>query len=256
MATIEVKERTVHYREWGSGDSVLLMLHGWPADSTHYAKIGPMLAKEGFRVIVPDFPGWGQTPEPPSAWTVSDYRDWVHDFVTALDLKKYNLFGHSFGGRVSIKYAINYATEIDKLILCAAAGIKPDPFTTKRRALKLSATIGKQLFRLPILNKLESAAKRLLYRTAGSTDYLKAEGVMKETIVNVLEEDLTPLLPQVHLKTLLLWGSDDGATPLSDAKKMNKLIPDSELKVFQNQKHNLPKNAPEITSHELIHFLR
>lgn len=255
MATVTVQDRSAHYREWGSGETTLLMLHGWPADSTHYQQLGPLLAKSGLRVIVPDLPGWGNTPEPPEPWTVSDYRDWVHDFAKTLDLKQFYLFGHSFGGRISIKYTINYAPDLQGLILCAAAGIKPDAYTLKRRGIKTIAKVGKATMQLPGLSKLAPFAKKVLYKLAGSNDYLKAEGVMKKTIVNVLEEDLKPLLPQIHHKTLLLWGSDDGATPISDANTMNELIKDSQLIVFPGAKHNLPKNLPEEVSKEVSSFI-
>lgn len=255
MAITTLNNKSVHYREWGSGDNNLVMLHGWPADSTHYSELGPLLAKQGFHVYVPDFPGWGQTPKPDNPWTVSEYRDWVHAFVSSLGLTSYHLFGHSFGGRVSIKYAIKYATELKTITLCAAAGIKPDPYTAKRRTLKTVASAGKALFKIPLLNRFESFAKKVLYKAAGSNDYLKAEGVMKETIVKVLEEDLSPLLPQVHPRTLILWGSEDGATPLSDAEKMHKLIKNSKLKILKGERHNLPKNAPEKVADELADFL-
>ncbi len=256
MASITVQDRVAHYREWGSGNTIIIMLHGWPADSTHYQELGPLLAKQGLRIIVPDLPGWGNTPKPPKAWTVSDYRDWVHDFTQALEIKQFTLFGHSFGGRVSIKYTIKYAPDLNNLILCASAGVKPDAYTVKRRVLKTSAKIGKKFFDLPLISKLEEPAKKILYKVAGSTDYLKADGVMKETIINVLDEDLQPLLPQIHHKTLLLWGSDDGATPLSDGKKMHKLIKESELKVFEGARHNLVKNNPELVAKAIMEFVK
>lgn len=245
MATVEVHNQTVHYREWGSGETTLLMLHGWPADSTHYKELGPLLAKKNLRVIVPDLPGWGNTPVPPQAWTVSDYRDWVHDFIKSLGIEQFILFGHSFGGRVSIKYAIKYPYDLKGLVLCASAGIKPDHLTLKRRILKLTASLGKKAFALPGVKQLAPAARRVLYKAAGSNDYLKAEGVMKDTIVKVLEEDLSPLLNQIQMRTLLVWGTEDGATPYADAQKMHDLISKSELITFEGERHNLPKNAPE-----------
>jgi pimeloyl-ACP methyl ester carboxylesterase len=250
-----VRQRKAHYREWGSGEKVLLLLHGWPADSSDYAELGPLLAKSGYRVIVPDLPGWGNTPPPEKPWTVSDYRDWVHDFSQQLNLNKFTLFGHSFGGRVAIKYAVKHAYQISELILCASAGIKPDPHTLRRKTLGSLASLGGKLFRLPVLNNLAPYARKILYRAAGTNDYLNADGIMKDTIVRVLEEDLTPLLPQIHLRTLLVWGSEDGATPLSDAKKMHDLINGSKLVVHEGERHNLPKNAPELVVKSLIEFL-
>src|SRR3989338_6126457 len=143
MPNVSVKGQNVHYREWGNGNITLFLLHGWPADSSDYSRLGQLLAQSGYRVIVPDFPGWGKTPPPVSPWTVSDFRDWFHQFHEELQVKKFVLFGHSFGGRVAIKYAIKYPYEVQALILCATAGIRPDPNTLKRRALKLTAALGK-----------------------------------------------------------------------------------------------------------------
>ncbi len=255
MATVKVRDISAHYREWGTGKTVLLMLHGWPADSSHYKDLGPLLAKHDLRVIVPDLPGWGNTPAPEEAWTVSDYMKWVYDFKEALGLEQVILFGHSFGGRVSIKYAIKHPYDLKGLILCAAAGIKPDHLTLKRRILKLTATVGKKAFALPGVKQLAPTARKVLYKAAGSNDYLKADGVMKETIVKVLEEDLSPLLSQIQVKTLLLWGSEDGATPLSDGQKMHEHIAKSELIVFDGERHNLPKNAFVLVEKEIAKYL-
>lgn len=256
MPKISINDRTVHYREWGSGTQVIVILHGWPADSTHYQELGPALAKYGYRIIVPDFPGWGNTPAPEKSWSVSDYRDWVYEFVHALGLTQFHLFGHSFGGRVAIKYAIKYPYDVKKLLLCSSAGIKTDAFTFKRRILKSSATIGKAVFSLPLINRLENIAKKALYRAAGSNDYLNVDGVMKETMVKVVEEDLSPFLPQIHLKTLLLWGTEDGATPIKDAREMQSKIQDSELRTFEGVRHNLPKLIPAKLADAINTFLQ
>lgn len=256
MATATVKNKPAHYKEWGDGQTVIVMLHGWGADSGHYEKIGPLLAGSGFRVIVPDMPGWGSTPPPETAWTVSDYRDWVNEFAQSIGLTEFVLFGHSFGGRVAIKYSIKYPYEVKSLILCAAAGIKPDPSTLRRKILKTTATLGKKAFSLPGVNKLAPAARKVLYRAAKTKDYNEAEGVMKETIVKVLEEDLSALLPQISHKTLILWGTDDGATPLADAQKISRLIKNAKLVTFEGVKHNIPKLIPDKAAEEISRFLK
>lgn len=256
MPTIQVNNQQVSYKKWGSGDTTLLMLHGWPADSSHYEKIGQILSQnKSLTIIVPDLPGWGQTEAPLEAWTVSDYRDWTNDFISALGLKDIFLFGHSFGGRIAIKYCIQHPYKVKGLILCAAAGVKPDPTTAKRTVLLGLAKAGKILFSAPGISQLAPYAKRFLYKLAGSQDYNKASGVMKETIVKVLDEDLTALLPQLTNKTLLVWGTDDGATPLADGQLMNKLIPNSNLKIIDGQRHNLPKNAPKETAKHVLEFI-
>lgn len=254
MPTIAIQGQHVHYREWGSGSRVLLMLHGWPAQSSDYAELAPKLAQAGWRVIVPDLPGWGETPPPQKAWGVTDYMRWVQAFVEALKLPPFVLFGHSFGGRVSIKYVLQYPYQVRGLILCAAAGIRPNPYTIKRRMLKGTAVVGNAFFSIPGLRVLAPFARKLLYRAAGSYDYMRAQGVMKETIVKVLAEDLSPLLAEIRHETLLLWGSDDTATPLAHAQEMAKHIPHATLHVFEGAKHNLPKLIPGPLAEQILAF--
>lgn len=256
MPTLTLQNKPVHYREWGAGSDYMVILHGWGADSSHYEALGPLLANGGLHVIVPDLPGWGQTPAPETSWSVSDYRKWVAEFLQALAIKEFVLFGHSFGGRVAIKYTVEHPYQLRALILCAAAGIKPTTQSTKRKILAAAAKIGKPVFRAPILRSVAPFAKKFLYHLAGSYDYLKAHGTMKTTMTHVVQEDLAPFLPQVKRPTLLLWGNEDRSTPLSDAKLMASRIPRAKLEVFEGQPHNLPKRIPEKLAASILNFVR
>ena len=255
MPSIKIKDIDTNYREWGDSEITILMLHGWGADSTHYSELGPELAKAGYRVIVPDLPGFGLTNPPTRAWSISDYRKWLKDFTEELKLKQFILFGHSFGGRIAIKYSINYPYQLKGLILCGSAGIKPNPTTLKRKILELTAVVGKKAFSLPGINKLAPTARKVLYKLAGAEDYNRAEGVMKETIVKALEEDLTPLLNQIAIPTFILWGSEDDATPVADGEQMHQMIVRSEFVVLEGERHNLPKRAPKKTADEISKFV-
>ena len=72
---------------------------------------------------------------------------------------------------------------------------------------------------------------------AGSEDYRQASPVMKKTMVNLLNEDMRPLMPEIKAPTLLIWGEGDTATPLSDGQQMEKLIPGSGLAVLKPAGH-------------------
>ena len=69
-----------------------------------------------------------------------------------------------------------------------------------------------------------------------SEDY-KAAGAMRPTLVRLVNEDITELLPSVRASTLLVWGDHDDATPLSDGQTMERLIPDAGLVVFEGAGH-------------------
>ena len=71
----------------------------------------------------------------------------------------------------------------------------------------------------------------------GSADYKNASPVMRQTMVRALNEDLTPLLSGIRVPTLLIWGENDTATPLSDGQRMEKSIPDAGLVVLKGAGH-------------------
>ena len=71
----------------------------------------------------------------------------------------------------------------------------------------------------------------------GSADYNNASETMKKTLVLAVNEDLTHCLPKVTAPTLLFWGDADDATPLADAKRMEREIPDAGLVVVRGGSH-------------------
>ncbi|MDE6555887.1 MAG: alpha/beta hydrolase, partial [Duncaniella sp.] len=113
-------------------------------------------------------------------------------------------------------------------ILVDAAGIKPRrSFGYYRKVYTFKAM--KRLMYL--VYGREEAERRLDRRRAkaGSSDYAQASPMMRRILSKVVNEDLTSELPKIKAPTLLIWGENDTATPLSDAKKMERLIPDAGL---------------------------
>lgn len=92
---------------------------------------------------------------------------------------------------------------------------------------------------MPILIGHQTAQRYLdRYRQkVGSSDYKNLSGTMRGTFIKVVNEDLKKFMPSIQAPTLLIWGELDTATPLKDAKIMNKLIPDSGLVVLKGCGH-------------------
>ena len=90
----------------------------------------------------------------------------------------------------------------------------------------------------------------------GSADYNSATPIMRQTLVKVVNEDLTKLLPNIKASSLLIWGTNDTATPLSDGEKMEKLIPDAGLVKVQGAGHYSFLEAPELVSRVVKSFLK
>lgn len=210
------------YNDEGEGKCVLL-LHGWGANKESLNPVFNSL-KTTFRVICPDLPGFGESDEPETPWSAKDYADFLKDFIKVLDIEPFAALGHSNGGRILIKASDNFSPE--KLILMDSAGIKKKHgpiYYTKVYSYKL----GKKILKLPLLNK--TGLYESFVKNAGSDDYKNSSPVMRATMSKLLSEDLTHMLPGIKSETLLIWGTLDTATPISDGRKMEKLIKGSGL---------------------------
>lgn len=222
----------LHAEVSGSGAPLLLM-HGWGCDHTTVRSIAATAALTN-RVYNIDFPGFGASPEPDEVWGVEEYTALVEAFARQEGLERPVLVGHSFGGRVAILMASR--TPVSKVVLVDAAGIKP------RRSLAYyykvySFKAAKRLANL-LLGK-ERAAKRIEAMRArrGSSDYSQASPKMRAIMSKVVNQDLTDRLSLIKAPTLLIWGENDTATPVADARKMAKLIPDAGLVSFTGCGH-------------------
>lgn len=204
-------------------ETAVVMLHGWASNSELFRNSAVPLSSK-YYVLAPDMPGNGVTPEPPHAWFVDDYVDHIIHFIVHFGIKKVILLGHSFGGRVIIKMANreDLPFEIEKIILVDSAGIRPEKSDEQKMKESVIKFGKKLLSKTPsLLDKMQSMV--------GSADYRAASPLMRQVLVNTVNEDLTPLLPGITQETLLIWGTLDTATPISDAEKMEKLIPNAGL---------------------------
>lgn len=229
---IELEGLPVRMEVTGEGRPLILM-HGWGCDHTTVRSIAATAAQT-HTVYNIDFPGFGGSQEPAKVWGVELYTRLIEDLVRKEGLERPVLIGHSFGGRVSILYASR--NEVDKVVLVDAAGIKP------KRSLKYylkvySFKAGKRFWEL-LLGK-ENAQERVdrMRTKRGSSDYAGASPMMRRILSKVVNEDLTDRLPLISAPTLLIWGENDTATPIADAKKMSRLIPGSGLVSFPGCGH-------------------
>ncbi len=230
-----VKGLNINYIEQGQGDLVLL-LHGWGSNIKLFEATADLLSK-GYKVIAMDMPGFGESQEPAEPWNVDDYVDFVLEFLKDYEFDKITLLGHSFGGRVIIKLAArDLDFKIEKAILVDAAGVKPKKTLKQKIKLRIYK-MTKWVFSMKIVRKLFPDALENLRKKNGSADYNSATPVMRQTLVRVVNEDLTHLMPKLICPVLLIWGTADDATPLSDAKLMEKLMPEAGLVTFEGAGH-------------------
>ena len=226
------KNIKVNINVQGEGTPILL-LHGWGCSNEIFRDIQQTLS-QSYTTYNFDFPGFGASDEPETVWGTEEYTAMVEQFVADNNIKSPALVGHSFGGRISIIYASR--NDVSRVVLVDAAGIKPKrPFKYYWKVYTFKTLKWLCNTFLPKDKAQTIIDKRR--KGAGSSDYSNASPMMRAILSKVVNEDLTHLLPKIKAPTLLFWGNMDTATPISDAKTMERLIPDAGLVVAHGTGH-------------------
>ena len=250
---------TMHYTVTGEGPATILLMHGWGCSTATVESLRAVSERCGYRVITVDFPGHGLSTDPPerldgTPWGVDDYTKLMEQLLRheSVDSKMLTLIGHSFGGRVAILFASR--NDVDSVILVDSAGVKPRrSFSYYRRVYTFKAI--KWLVNIFLGKKRGTEVVEHMRSKRGSADYNQASPMMHRVLSKVVNEDLTGVMPLIKAPTLLMWGENDTATPLSDAEVMKRLIPDAGLVTFTGCGHYSFLDNPRAFMSVLTNFL-
>lgn len=248
---IDAPAGRIRYHEAGEGPVIILLHGGGPGAygfSNYRLNMDP-LAAMGFRVIVPDMPGYGETAGrsfenglfAPGATAVLDILD-------HLGLEKESLVGNSMGGGIALRLALDHPGRVDKMILMGPGGSLPatSTFPTEGLLRMINFYEGEG----PTLEKLDRVIDLLVHDRSSITPELVAERLKTATLPETLANP--PLRGQAHHpanelwradidklehKTLLIWGQEDRVLPLDMAFILLKRIPNADLHVFSKCGH-------------------
>jgi len=224
---------------------VLLFLHGWRSEGKVWQEIMEKLPEYNRYAL--DLPGFGSS-QVPQTFTLQNYAEIIDEFIKKLNLKRVILIGHSFGGRVAIKLAAQAPAYLEKIVLVDSAGVRAG---SAIKTLKMAiAKIAKPFFSLPFLNPV----RRKIYFALGSEDYI-ATPQLRQTFLNIINEDLTQLLPKINQPALLVWGKNDKDTPLTQARIMEQKVPGSQLVILLGAGHFSFLDKQEEFVNELKKFI-
>ena len=214
----------VNYLDYGNKDGkAIVLLHGWGQNLQMMTILGEPFKKE-YRIIAIDFPGFGKSDEPAMVMDVGDYTIIVEELLKKLNVKEPVLVGHSFGGRVSVKFASR--NKVSKVILLSPALRSHDKKGLKTKVLK-------SLKKVPGIKNLESWAKDHV----GSRDYKAASPVMKQVLVKTVNEDLSEAAKKIKAPVILIYGDQDAEVPEEDTLLYESLIPDCGLIKYDGCTH-------------------
>lgn len=218
----------INYEESGSeksGES-LVLLHGWKNDLEIWQSITPFLIN--YHVIKLDLPGFGKSDFMPEAWNVSDYAKFLNNFFEKLGISKTTLIGHSFGGRIAVKFGVLYPNKASKLVLIDSGGVRLKSF--RRLAALLLTKLGKIIWLFPLIRLKKNELRQKFYEAIKANDYLEPNPILKKTLLKIIEEDLRNDAKKINSPTLIIWGEKDLITSrkegllLADSVKNSRLI--------------------------------
>ena len=250
--TIEIDGNKLSYSVTGNGSRPVIVMHGWGCTSETVAVLADSCTDSTTTVYNLDLPGFGMSSEPREVWGVDRYTQIIEEFARRKGIVRPVLVGHSFGGRLAIVFASRNDT--DRVILVDAAGIKP------RRTMKYyfkvySFKLARRMAPLIIGRRRGEDLINKMRGKAGSSDYRNASPGMRAIMSRVVNEDLKALMPKIKAPTLLIWGTADTATPISDAKTMERLIPDAGLVEYEGASHYSFLDLPGQTKAVIASFL-
>ncbi len=248
---------------YGSGDNILFLLNGGPGLPCDYLRDPHIfLAKEGYRIVTFDQLGCGKSdrPDDPSLWSITRYVEEVETVRKTLGLEKINLLGQSWGGWLSIEYALTYPDAIQSLVLANTCGDLPHLTTELNRMRDAlgSETVAMMLHHesmetidhpeyqaaITILNyrhvcRLKEWPSSLL---ASVNDWnMGPYGTMQGPneflyIGNLKDWNRISEMARLKMPTLIITGTHDEIGPAC-ALRMHNALPNSKVVVFPNSSH-------------------
>lgn len=231
---LEIDGLKIFYNIEGEGNP-LILLHGWGASSDSLYSLFYYFKKK-YLVINLDLPGFGKSDAPNKSFDGEDYKNIILKFISNLKLKNFTIIGHSFGGRIGIRIASENPFVLKGLILIDSAGIR-EKKTNKQKIRESTFKILKKITLKIFKGKKQEKILDYLRNIFGSTDYKIQKGIMRDTLVKVVNEDLTTYLKRINTKTLIVWGEKDKELPVKHAYLMHSLIKDSKLVIIKNAGH-------------------
>lgn len=229
---ITIDNKKIYYEVEGEGKP-LILLHGWLASSETMKPLQQHLSRN-FKVYNVDIIGFGKSELPDKPMNTNDFGDFLAKFIEQLNIENPILIGHSHGGRTVINYAGRKLGKINKIVLIDSAGIKPKRSINYYIKIYTYKIVKKILKLFP--KNLERIREKVLNKF-GSADYKASPEILRKTMNIIINEDQKEIMKNINVPTLMIWGNKDTATPLNDAKQMEKLIPNSGIAVLEGTGH-------------------
>lgn len=259
---VEVYGQKIHYLEAGAGP-VVILLHGLGGDSTNWALTLPALSAN-YRVIAPDQIGFGKSDKPVINYRVATLVEFLSVFYKKLGIEKATLVGNSLGGWTAAAFALAYPERVEKLVLVDAAGYSPKRLGVPALGAEFYSILNpattadlRRTFKLVFYNQamftdqvIEQQFTTKLKRGDGQTINAFVDSIMRG------EDYLDESAVKIKTPTLVIWGREDGLTPLVMGETFAKDIPGAQKLIIEKCGHIPQLEKPLEFNTALLKFLK
>ncbi|MBB2991965.1 pimeloyl-ACP methyl ester carboxylesterase [Mycolicibacterium iranicum] len=245
----------VAYRDVGSGDETLLLLHGMAGSSDTWRAVLPQLSKR-YRVIAPDLLGHGQSAKPRGDYSLGAFAVWLRDLLDELGVSHVTVVGQSLGGGVAMQFVYQHPDYCQRLVLISSGGLGQDVGWT----LRLLSAPGAELL-MPVIapppvvrigNRLrgwlssaniQSPRGAEMWSAYASLSDGQTRSAFLRTLRSVVDYrgQAVSALNRLHLTTelplLVIWGDHDHIIPVEHGYALADARPGCRLEVLPGVGH-------------------
>jgi len=252
---IKVGELDIHYFTGGQGEP-LVVIHGGGDGARAWIKNVEALS-ENYTVYVPDLPGFGRSQPMDGDYYIPELAKFVDEFSCNLGLESFYLMGHSLGGGIALSYALKFPNKLKKLVLVSSMCLGRE-IALWVRLLSIPAIcrfVGRAV--LVVLKGVKWVADLLLAPVEFISPFSKSSIRLGSNLTTFKEQTtvLVHRLSEIMVPTLVVWGAKDAILPVEQAYLAAELIPDCQVKVFEDCGHSVYRDKIQEFSRALTKFL-
>ncbi len=265
------KSRTVDgitwpYLEGGpAAADTLVLVHGFGGDKDQWVQYAGHLTKT-YHVIVPDLPGFGDnTKDPALTYHTGTQAERLRAFLKALGVERFHLAGNSMGGMIALRYAAAHPEELLSMALFNNAGI----IGKEKTELELALDEGKNLLSVsepadidrllgflayePL--KVPGPFKKVMFGKAKAAEDLHNKIFFDELAVEALQDAFNDRLAEIHVPTLVVWGTHDRLLHVTCADVLKAGLPKNHCVIFEETGHVPMMERPKESAAEHQEFV-
>jgi pimeloyl-ACP methyl ester carboxylesterase len=255
LVRIEANGIRINVRDRGQGEPSLVFLHYWGGSSRTWDEVIAELAAE-HRSIALDHRGWGDSDAPAQGYSLSDLANDAQAVITAMDLRRYVVVGHSMGGKTAQLLASRRPAGLVGLVLVAPSPPGATVLPDEQREALLHAYDSRESIAhardhiLTALPLTEAQRERVVQDSLGGADAAK-----RAWPTRIMPEDIRAEVGHINVPTLVLSGEKDQVDPTVRLRdELLPLISGARLQVLPRTGHLAMLEDPEAVARAIRDF--